>query len=71
MFMKRISNQQNQYQVNLNNRQVIFAIYCAEDGVSLRGGSTANEGNLFVGNQPVCDADWDLVDAHVVCRMLG
>jgi hypothetical protein len=39
--------------------------------VELRGGSVANEGNVFVNDQQVCDDFWDLSDAVVACRMLG
>jgi len=37
----------------------------------LRGGSSSNEGNLFINGAPVCDDGWDNNDATVACRMLG
>ena len=39
--------------------------------VTLEGGSSSNEGNLFINGQPVCDDSWDNNDASVACRMLG
>jgi len=39
--------------------------------VTLEGGSSSNEGNLFLNGQPVCDDHWDNNDAIVACRMLG
>ena len=45
---------------------------CSSPGVvCLVGGSKPSEGNVFVGNKPVCDDDWTLVNANVVCRQLG
>ena len=37
----------------------------------LQGGSSPNQGNLFVNGKPVCDDYWDNNDAIVACRMLG
>ena len=39
--------------------------------IELQGGSSSNEGNLFVNNRPICDDHWDDNDATVACRMLG
>merc|ERR1719419_131415 len=39
--------------------------------ITLVGGATAREGNLFVNGQPVCDDHWNQADATVVCRSLG
>jgi len=39
--------------------------------ITLRGGSTLNEGNVFVYSKPVCDDYWDYLDAVVACKMLG
>ena len=41
------------------------------DAISLQGGPTAYEGNLFIKGEPVCDDAWDENDAIVACRMLG
>ena len=37
----------------------------------MRGGTGNHEGNVFFGNQPVCDKGWDIHDATVACNMLG
>ena len=45
---------------------------CDSPGViCLAGGSTPSEGNVLVGNRPVCDDDWNLENANVVCKELG
>ena len=31
----------------------------------------SGEGQVIINNRPVCDQDWDDVDAGVLCRMLG
>ena len=41
---------------------------CLFQGVTLRGGSGAHEGNVFVKGKPVCHDSWDDTDAEVVCR---
>merc|ERR1712106_380323 len=43
-----------------------------KDGkIELKGGSSSEEGNVFVNGKPVCDDMWDRKDATVACRMLG
>jgi len=37
----------------------------------LVGGSSDNEGNVYLNGQPICDDNWDHNDANVVCRKLG
>ena len=48
---------------------------CADGAVRLQDGVTANEGRVEVCFNniwgTVCDADWDNIDASVVCRQLG
>merc|ERR1719312_2042172 len=39
--------------------------------IELKGGSSRNEGNVFLNGKPVCDDMWDKKDATVACRMLG
>ena len=46
--------------------QIFFAGPVGE--VTLVGGSGPHEGNIFVGDNPVCDDHHDAENAHVVCR---
>ena len=39
--------------------------------MKLVGGENASSGNVYFMNGPVCDDNWDIDDAHVVCRELG
>ena len=39
--------------------------------MELHGGSSDNEGQVFFGNRPVCDNNWDIEDANLVCKLLG
>ena len=39
--------------------------------VSLVGGSSVQEGNVYINGRPVCDDFWSQNDAIVICRMLG
>merc|ERR1711971_656644 len=42
-----------------------------DEPICLVGGSSEREGNLLVGNRPVCDDLWSLEDATVACKQLG
>ena len=45
-------------------------VYCIDpDRMVLKGGSN-REGNVFIGEFPVCDQDWNIDDAQVVCSSL-
>jgi len=39
--------------------------------ICLSGSTSRNAGNVMVDQMPICDDDWGLVDAAVVCRQLG
>jgi len=39
--------------------------------MELHGGTGDNEGQVFFGNRPVCDNNWDIEDANLVCKLLG
>ena len=43
---------------------------CGE-GICLRGGVSAVEGNVFLGGSPVCDDDWGEREAEVACIQLN
>ena len=57
------------YQVGLyQNTEVLIFLYLPE--VKLIGGSGRHEGNILVGNQPVCDDGHNDQNALVVCRFI-
>ena len=43
-------------------------LFGSDSDLSLRGGDTENEGNIYVNGSPVCDDSWEDVDAKVACR---
>jgi hypothetical protein len=47
---------------------IIFHFFCL---VTLVGGSSVTEGNVYINGLPVCDDFWSQNDAIVICRMLG
>jgi len=46
-------------------------VVCDENVVTLVGGSSTLEGNVYVDGKPVCDDWWNMPDAEVTCRELG
>merc|ERR550534_573691 len=42
-----------------------------EESYDLYGGDGTTRGNLYLNGQPVCDNNWNRVDADVVCRKMG
>merc|ERR1712108_134455 len=42
-----------------------------DEPICLVGGKSEREGNLLLGNQPICDDLWSLEDATVACKQLG
>ena len=43
----------------------------AQSSLTLQGGSSILEGNVFYPGGPICDDDWDDRDAKVVCHEIG
>ena len=41
------------------------SLNCFISGLSLRGMNVSFLGNVYVNGQPVCDDQWDLLDAQV------
>ena len=39
--------------------------------VCLTGGKNDTEGDVLVGGRPVCDDDWNIISANIVCKELG
>ena len=45
---------------------------CSREGVvCVGGGKNSTEGDVLVGGRPVCDDNWNLVSANIVCKELG
>jgi len=42
-----------------------------DNKVTLVGGSSMTEGNVYINGRPVCDDFWSQNDAIVICKMLG
>jgi hypothetical protein len=51
------------------NNETPFKSYFAL--VTLVGGSSVTEGNVYIDGRPVCDDFWSQNDAIVICKMLG
>lgn len=45
---------------------------CGSPGaICLQGGTNTSEGNVLIENRPICDDDWNLLNAHIACKQLG
>ena len=58
---------------NLNGKNFLspFVNSSTLGNITLVGGPTTLQGNVFVNGMPVCDDGWDMKDAWVVCKQLG